>query len=162
MNRSLPPRECWTRWAAFALAIFCCFSPGSGGAQDAKQNEESNPVVRLDFESEATISWTEKGSLIRDQEGPRPPEFPDFSPNNHAIRLQPGRAHLIIPDTGKASPLDFGNGDLLSIEAWVEPDPNSKTSPMMVVGKGRTGNPKFAKDNQNWACDWWPNKANTA
>ncbi|AMV31172.1 Planctomycete cytochrome C [Pirellula sp. SH-Sr6A] len=151
MNRSLPPHECWTRWAACALAIFCCFSPGAGGAQDAKQSEESNPVVRLDFESETTISWTEKGSLIRDQEGPRPPEFPDFSPNNHAIRFQPGGAHLIIADTGKASRLDFGNDDRLSIEAWVQPDPNSKTSPMMVVGKGRTGNPKFAKDNQNWA-----------
>lgn len=123
----------------------------SGLSQDSKRSEESAPVARLDFESETTIAWTEKGNVIRDQEGPRPPEFPDLAANNHAIRLQPGGSHLVISDPGEDSVYDFKNGDAISIEAWVQPDVNSRTSPMMVVGKGRTGNPKFAKDNQNWA-----------
>lgn len=151
MNRFLPRHECWTRFAVCFFAILCSLSPELGNAQDSKRTEDSQPVIRLDFESETTIAWTEKGSIVRDQEGPRPPEFPDFRPHNQAIRFQPGGSHLVIPDKGESSSFDFSNGDSLSIEAWVQPDPNSKTSPMMVMGKGRTGNPKFAKDNQNWA-----------
>lgn len=135
----------------FILGFLELLVPRLGLAQVPKQTEEPVPVARLDFESETAISWTEKGNVVRDQEGPRPPEFPDLPVNNHAIRFQSGGSHLVIADPGEDSPYDFKLGDTISIEAWVQPDVNSKTSPMMVVGKGRTGNPKFAKDNQNWA-----------
>ncbi|MDG2221742.1 MAG: DUF1553 domain-containing protein, partial [Rubripirellula sp.] len=43
------------------------------------------------------------------------------------------------------------NGDAVTIEAWVNPTLLRAGQVSYVVGKGRTGSPKFSRDNQNWS-----------
>ena len=59
--------------------------------------------------------------------------------------------YLSVPDTGSHSDFDFTNGDAITIEAWVNPSVLREGQVSYVVGKGRTGSPKFARDNQNWS-----------
>ncbi|NBV87292.1 MAG: hypothetical protein EBS01_13760, partial [Verrucomicrobia bacterium] len=106
---------------------------------------------RWDFGAEEATKLEEHGGVHRDVPGPRPPEFPDFDANNTAVLLDGNGAHFTFPDLGPGSPLDFTNGDALTLEAWVNLSELSPGAAVAVVGKGRTGNPKFAADNQNWA-----------
>ncbi|MCA9156988.1 MAG: DUF1553 domain-containing protein [Planctomycetales bacterium] len=105
---------------------------------------------RWDFGSEETMPLTAHGDVARDQAGPRPPEFPDMSPHNTAVRVDAG-AYLSIPDSGADSEFDFKNGDPITLEAWVSPTEVRDGEPRYIIGKGRTNLPGFARDNQNWA-----------
>lgn len=111
----------------------------------------ADPIARWDFGTEDTSKLIATGGVHRDQPGPRPPDFPDLEPDNLAIKLDGSGAHFAFPTRGPASPFQFTNGDTITIEAWVnvaDIKPNENT---YVVGKGRTGDPAFARDNQNWA-----------
>jgi hypothetical protein len=113
-------------------------------------------IVRWDFGSEGTNLLYSHGAVLRDQAGPRPPEFPDFEAGNTAVTLDSRGAYLSIPDPGPGSVFDFDLGDAITIEAWIQFDRNhigslQEGAPLYVVGKGRTGNPRMARDNQNWA-----------
>ncbi|QDU63339.1 Planctomycete cytochrome C [Planctomycetes bacterium Pan216] len=110
----------------------------------------ADPVARWDFGTEESTPLTPRGNVQRDQAGPRPPEFPNMASSNTAVRLDAG-AYLSVPDTGPDSDLDFTNGDAITIEAWVNPTSIREGQPRYIIGKGRTGSPKFARDNQNWA-----------
>lgn len=128
-----------------ALHLFSCLC---GGA-DA---DEPQPVARWDFGSEAGSLFDAHGGVIRDQAGPRAPQFPDFPSDNTAVGFTAAGGYLSINDTSEPnSPFDFDNGDTITLEAWVKVDPSSHGAPIYLIGKGRTGNPHFAKDNQNWA-----------
>ncbi len=86
--------------------------------------------------------------------GPRPPEFPTFAAENLAAEMtvSGSDAVLRVKDPGENSVLKFTNGDTITIEAWVlcrGPLRDQQCAP--IVGKGRTGNPGFARDNENWA-----------
>ena len=84
------------------------------------------------------------------QPGPRHGKFPLFDATNQAIVFdQP--ASLRYDDPGENSPLDFGAGDTITLEAWVSPAKLGDGQQVYVIGKGRTGNKGFAADNQNWA-----------
>jgi hypothetical protein len=83
--------------------------------------------------------------------GPRPPEFPDFEASNTAARFDGAGAHYTFADPGPASPVDFTNGDAITLEAWVKLDAAKSGENVYVIGKGRTGADGFAADNQNWA-----------
>ena len=109
-----------------------------------------SPAVQWEFGTEEATSLTAKGNVQRDQAGPRPPEFPEMAENNTAVRLD-AAAYLSVPDTGSNSDFDFTNGDAITIEAWVNPSVLREGQVSYVVGKGRTGSPKFARDNQNWS-----------
>ena len=109
----------------------------------------STPVARWEFESE-TDTFTARGNVSQDQPGPRPPEFPDMPATNTAVRVDAG-AYLAITDKGAESDFDFSNGDEITIEAWVNPTTSREGQPTYIIGKGRTGSPKFRRDNQNWA-----------
>ncbi len=94
---------------------------------------------------------TISGQLTLQATGPRPKEFPLFNSKNVAITL-PGKSGFIrITDPGKQSPLDFDNGDAITIEAWVNPRQITHGGYYYIIGKGRTNNPKFAANNQNYA-----------
>ncbi len=108
------------------------------------------PVARWDFGTEETTPLTPYGNIGRDQAGPRPPEFPDTAANNTAVRIDSG-AYLSVSDEGPESDFDFTNGDAITLEAWVNPTSVRDGQPLYIIGKGRTGSPKFARDNQNWA-----------
>ncbi|MEZ5940071.1 MAG: DUF1553 domain-containing protein [Planctomycetaceae bacterium] len=111
---------------------------------------DNAPALSLDFDNEETTAVQAHGNLQRDQAGPRAPEFPDMAESNNAIKLDSG-AYLSLEDAGPESPFDFTNGDAITIEAWVNPGDINDASPRYIIGKGRTGSPKFSRDNQNWA-----------
>ncbi|GAA5509530.1 DUF1553 domain-containing protein [Novipirellula caenicola] len=113
--------------------------------------EEPVLVADWDFATEATHSFHTHGSVQRDQAGPRPPVYPDFQSNNTAIRLGDSGGYLSIDDPAQQSDFDFTNGDAITLEAWIKIGNPSHNTPIYVVSKGRTGHPRFAKDNQNWA-----------
>lgn len=87
-------------------------------------------------------------TVKRNQAGPRPGEFPDFRKNNLAARFGAKGSEIRIADKqGKDSPMKFGKGDSITLEAWVNPDSVRDQEQIYVIGKGRHGN----KQNQNWS-----------
>lgn len=114
-------------------------------------SDESTPVARWDFGAEEETQLTPHGNILRDQAGPQPPEFPDFSRSNTAVRLDGKSTYFSVADSGPDSDFDFTNGDAITLEAWVKVDNIRNGQPMYVIGKGRTNSPKFARDNQNWS-----------
>ena len=56
-----------------------------------------------------------------------------------------------MTDPGEKSPLDFDKGDAITIEAWVKPDPFGGSRYMYVVGKGRTYEKGFSRENHNYS-----------
>jgi len=112
---------------------------------------DSKPVLQLDFGQEESAPLIAVGGVVRDQAGPRPPEFPDFEANNTAIQLQGKGSRYEIKDPGPQSPFDFTHGDAITLEAWVKVDKISPGQPVYLIGKGRTNSPHFARNNQNWS-----------
>jgi hypothetical protein len=93
----------------------------------------------------------EKVSLL--EAGPRPPEFPAFSEENSAADFTGYErdTYLRVKDPGAHSEFDFENGDTITMEAWVQCRSIADGRNVYIVGKGRTGLPGTAADNQNWA-----------
>lgn len=108
------------------------------------------PVAQWEFGPQTGTPFAAKGNVQLDQAGPRPPEFPDMSADNAAMRMD-SKAYLAVADSGPNSDFDFANGDAITLEAWVNPTSLRDGQVAYVVGKGRTGSPKFAPDNQNWS-----------
>ena len=129
--------------AALCLGVFL-HAPATTAANN------TSAVAQWEFGTEEATPLKAKGNVHRDQAGPRPPEFPDMAANNTAVRVD-ASAYLSVPDTGSNSDFDFTNGDAITIEAWVNPSALREGQVSYVVGKGRTGSPKFARDNQNWS-----------
>ena len=113
--------------------------------------DEGPIVARWDFDGDEASPLRIHGGVQRDQPGPRPPEFPDFSENNTAFRFDGKGAFVEIADTGSGSRFDFTHSDAITLEAWVRLDGELDGSPKYVIGKGRTGSPIYNRDNQNWA-----------
>ena len=93
----------------------------------------------------------EKVSLL--EAGPRPPKFPAFSEENTAADFTGYErdTYLRVKDPGAQSEFDFENGDTITMEAWVQCQHIAEGRNVYIVGKGRTGSPGVAADNQNWA-----------
>lgn len=108
-------------------------------------------LAQWSFGVEEATPLIASGGVHRDQPGPRPPTFPDFDANNTAVKFDGSGAHFSFADPGPNSPFDFTNGDAITIEAWVKVDDLRAGENSYVIGKGRTGTPGFARDNQNWA-----------
>jgi hypothetical protein len=111
----------------------------------------AGPVARWDFGEEDVSRAVAVGEIQRDVPGPRPPEYPGFERYNTAVHFDGSGAHFALADPGAGSPLDFTNGDVITLEAWVQVEGVRASENLYVVGKGRTGAPRFAADNQNWA-----------
>lgn len=112
---------------------------------------DETPAGRWDFEVPGSGGEVAHGNATFGEPGPRPPEFPDFSPDNRALRLDGRGAFLAIPDEGSGQRFAFGDGDSITLEAWVHVDRIRGGQMMYVIGKGRTGDDRFDRDNQNWA-----------
>ncbi|QDU75630.1 Planctomycete cytochrome C [Bremerella volcania] len=111
----------------------------------------SEPVVLWDFGAEEETPLIAHGGVHRDVPGPRPPSYPDFEDTNTAVKFDGRGAYFSYDDPGHLSPFDFTNGDSITIEAWVNARDLKDNENLYIMGKGRTGNPEFAPDNQNWA-----------
>jgi hypothetical protein len=103
------------------------------------------------FGTEETSRLEPVGGVHRDQPGPRPPEFPDMNEGNTAVKFDGKGAHFRFPDPGNASPFDFTNGDAITLESWVNLPEIKAGENLYIIGKGRTHDKGFPKDNQNWA-----------
>jgi len=112
---------------------------------------EPSLVARWDFDGNDPIALLSHGGVKTGEAGPAAPEFPDLPKTNRAIRLDGKGARLMLPDKGKDSGFKFRKGDAITLEAWVNMDGNKSKSPMYIIGKGRTGEENFDKDNQNWS-----------
>jgi cytochrome c553 len=133
-----------TGWLAMmAMAIFC--GPNLVYAQHGEA------VASWDFGSEESTPLETHGAIHRDQPGPRPPEFPDFDSQNTAVVFDGKGSHFEFGDPGVESRFDFTNGDEITLEAWVKVSDLRSGENLYIIGKGRTGDPDFARDNQNWA-----------
>ena len=91
------------------------------------------------------------GSVKLKERGPRSDEFPLFENDNLAAGFSGAKGYLQVKDPGADSLLDFKNGDTITLEAWIQPLGIQDGQQVYIVGKGRTGNAGFAKDNQNYA-----------
>lgn len=109
------------------------------------------PVAKWDFSAEEPAPLTAKGDLVRDQPGPRPPDFPELDPDNTAVQFKGNGARFEIQDPGPQSRFDFTNGETITLEAWIRVESLRTGQPAYLIGKGRTLSPRFGKDNQNWA-----------
>ncbi len=108
-------------------------------------------VERFDFGTEEFGPLVPRGDVVRDQVGPRPPEFPNLEADNMAVQLKGNGARFEIKDPGPQSRYDFTNGDAITLEAWVKVESLRTGQPAYIIGKGRTLSPRFGKDNQNWS-----------
>lgn len=111
----------------------------------------ATPIAIWHFGAEEATPLIAHGGVHRDQPGPRPPTFPDFEATNTAVKFDGSGAHFSYADPGPNSPFDFTNGDAITIEAWVNVEDLRGGENSYIIGKGRTGTPGFARDNQNWA-----------
>ena len=108
----------------------------------------AKPVLHLDFERDPT--GFEVVGDVTFELGPRLPEYPHFAKDNRA-GIFDGSGRLVIKDSGKGSPLDFDNGDAITLEAWVSSGMIGEGDNVYLIGKGRTNNKGFAANNQNYA-----------
>jgi hypothetical protein len=116
---------------------------------DASANEIANHAVP--FKTKTALYGVGLGGVKIGQPGPRPKPFPSFKANNTAAKFSSKSSFVRVLDLGEKSALDFDNGNSITMEAWVNPRSLSTGSFLYIVGKGRTGNPKFAANNQNYA-----------
>ena len=126
--------------AGVGLSVF----PGAEAGENAI-------AARWNFDTEEPVPMVARGNVVRDQPGPRPPEFPDLDHDNTAVQLKGSGARFEIKDPGPQSRFDFTNGDAITIESWVKVIALRQGLPAYIVGKGRTHNPRFSRDNQNWS-----------
>lgn len=116
----------------------------------AQTQDVPAPKGRWNFDNPSSKTFTSNGAVTLGQAGPRPPEFPDKAPGNKAVQLNTA-AYLSVPDPGSNSQFDFANGDTITLEGWVNPSNVREGQVCYVIGKGRTGSPRFLRDNQNWS-----------
>jgi mono/diheme cytochrome c family protein len=108
-------------------------------------------VERFDFGTEELGPLIPRGDVVRDQAGPRPPEFLNMDADNTAVQLKGHGARFEIKDPGPQSSYKFTNGDAITLEAWIKVESLRAGQPAYIIGKGRTLSPNFGKDNQNWS-----------
>lgn len=128
-----------------ALFLAALLALGQGVASAA------GPVASWAFSAEEETPLLAHGGVHRDVPGPRPPDYPDFAPDNTAVKFAGSGAYFSFADPGVKSLFDFANGDEITIEAWVDVDDLREGENLYIIGKGRTGTAGFARDNQNWA-----------
>ncbi|NQV23211.1 MAG: DUF1553 domain-containing protein [Rhodopirellula sp.] len=91
------------------------------------------------------------GDVKFDQVGPTTSTSPLFAAGNRSIEMTSKVGVIKVTDPGEKSLLDFNKGDAITIEAWVKPDPFGSARYMYVVGKGRTYEKGFSRENHNYS-----------
>ncbi|MEZ6066337.1 MAG: DUF1553 domain-containing protein [Planctomycetaceae bacterium] len=87
-------------------------------------------------------------------EGPRPVDYPDFDPQNLAVKLPRGGNYFAVESpasTDLRSAITFDNGDEITLEAWLRWDEPLNGSYPYIIGKGRTHRDGANKFNHNYA-----------
>ncbi|MCH7989756.1 MAG: hypothetical protein IID46_11500, partial [Planctomycetes bacterium] len=115
--------------------------------------DDANPkqAVSLSAANSASLIGRIIGSVQFDAPGPRTERFPLFKNDNKAALFDGKHGFIDVDDPGQNSLLDFQKGDSLTLEAWVNLKSLSSGRYGYVVGKGRTNNKGFDRENQNYA-----------
>jgi len=117
------------------------------------------PVAHWSFDDGAADIGYVEGKVGFGKPGPTDKNFRSFRKGNLAADFgTAGGNYIVVEDPGSGSQFDFANGDPITIEAWVNPGKVGKGQNTYIIGKGRTGNPGFAGDNQNFALRLWENE----
>ncbi len=109
---------------------------------------DSQPVAHWSFSKDGDFKVTKTKNKEITDGGPIAPEYPLFGKSNQALRLNAGE-RVVIPDEGENSRFDFDNGDVISVEAMI--NPTKFNGQAAIISKGRTLNKGFGTTNQNWA-----------
>ncbi len=159
----------------FIFATFILGSAAATAQTDSKQQAQSEDLEQrsgyelLMTEAKPAVWWRfDKANLaeiqsgmvsglhvktvgkIVSQPGPTSPTYRNFSNSNLGAKFD-GKSYLKITDPGEESVFDFKNGDQITVEAWVNPTVLNEGQQVYIIGKGRTGNKGFPKENQNWS-----------
>jgi len=137
--------------STYWLTLFTCLSLAASDWSIAHAFDDSTLAASWSFGQEESTPLESHGGVHRDVPGPRPDKYPDFTADNTAVRLDGRGARFTFEDPGDDSPFDFTNDDQITLEAWVKISSIHEGENVYVIGKGRTGNPGFSRDNQNWA-----------
>ncbi|WP_235935316.1 DUF1553 domain-containing protein [Candidatus Laterigemmans baculatus] len=171
----------WFAWALGGLAVTGAMAVSGGAAladdEAAEAAEaagehsrlvlEAGPVGYWHFEDPASAAADRvsnagtageelvgevEGGVRLGEPGPRPPMFPRMDPENCGVELPRGGGRYVrVVDPGEGSVLDFQNGDAITIEAWVRPEPFSGGGHYYVLGKGRTYLEGQTRESHNYA-----------
>ena len=116
-------------------------------------NDDATGVVRnlAPGASASALNGTVDGKVQLGARAQLSAEFPEFEPDSTAAGFSGKGEFIRVKDPGANSPLDFKQGDSITLEAWVSLNNIKDGQQIYVVGKGRTGNKGFASDNQNYA-----------
>jgi len=105
----------------------------------------SDPVKNVAADGESSLSLIPHLHSLKSIAGPVPTSFPLFSSSNLAVSLREPQSYFTLADPGDKSPLDFDNGDEITLEAWV--NPVSQSGMPYLIGKGRL---RPGMENQNY------------
>ena len=131
-------------WRPIRCILVCWLLALAGCAVSWAQEQP----LRWSFSGEVPEGWKlVEGAVFSGDKAPRPPSFPTFPGDNQALDVSKG-GYVRIPDEPS---LRFGNGETITIEAWVDVPSLRGQSHAYIVGKGRTHREGFPMDNQNWA-----------
>ena len=112
--------------------------------------DPGTPVLAGD-DAVLKTATTVAGDVKFGQAGPARSTSPLFAVENKGIDISSKAGVIKVTDPGEKSPLDFDKGDAITIEAWVKPDPFGGARYMYIVGKGRTHEKGFSRENHNYS-----------
>lgn len=150
--------SCLSAWfgrlsGAVACNLFClcglAFATEPKEPTSPADTDADKAVVNLSFEDPLDSISLVGNAQVR-PDGPAANLFVGLPPTNHALAFTEAGAHLRIGDDHESGPLDFVNGDELTMEAWVRVERISKEANLYIIGKGRTYERGVA-ENQNYA-----------
>jgi len=161
MNRCTPSLS---RWICCACGVLAAAQLGADHSAFGDEYEAAvladEPVAYWRFSgknrgkvhntADDMLVGTAVGPVDLGREGPQPPRYLTTAKGNTAIAI-PGQGYIKVRDPGDESPLDFGVGDTITIEAWIDLHALGEGKNIYVVGKGRTNNSGFPRENQNYA-----------
>jgi len=110
-----------------------------------------NAETQLENSGSAKLVTKKVGNVVLGQPGARKQDYPRFELENKAASWNGETGFLRVEETGMKNQLAFDAGDSITLEAWVRPSRLDKGQYAYVVGKGRTGDPEFSAENQNYA-----------
>jgi len=112
---------------------------------------QEEKLVQNHASSGSALDGRPVNNVVPGQAGPRSPDYPLFTNENRALLLGQPAGWVVISDPGDQSPLDFDNGDSITIEAWINLQSLAEGQQVYILGKGRTNNPDVASENQNYS-----------
>ncbi|MEC5128660.1 DUF1553 domain-containing protein [Verrucomicrobiales bacterium BCK34] len=133
---------------SLSAVFLLSFSIAAEPSAFEKAVQESGPVAHWSFSKDGDLKVKRNQNKEITDRGPVAPEYPKFGKSNDALRLDGGE-RVVIPDEGGNSRFDFDNGDAITLEAMI--NPTKFNGQAAIISKGRTHNPGFPNNNQNWA-----------